>query len=1228
MAIKQLWNNGWEFMERPLGTPSEEMLREQDGWKTVDLPHDWLIYDAKDLYRDGEGWYRKRFTYVAKNASQDEVSRVFVRFDGVYMNCTVYLNGAVVYDWRNGYSTFEFDITDELLCGENTMYVQVRFQCPNSRWYSGAGIYRNVWLLTRPQTHLAADGVYVHTMEHNGDFLVTVTAEAEAGAGTNLGTLSVADTAGAGRKRALVAAGELGGVWVRQSIVSPEGDVVAEGNGAPLTGAFATDRQELVVRTPKRWDIECSVLYTLCTELVRDGVVIDRQRQQIGFRTISFDTERGFFLNGRHVKLHGACLHHDLGSLGAAFSKAAQRRQFEKLRKMGVNAVRTSHNMPAKEFMELADEMGFLVVSESFDMWERHKTPYDYAGFFKEWYRVDVASWIRRDRNHPSVILWSIGNEIYDTHADDHGQEITKLLMKEVALHDPLVNAPMTIGSNFMPWENARKCADIVKFAGYNYGEAYYEKHHSEHPDWFIYGSETASTVQSRGIYHFPLEQPVLSDDDEQCSALGNSTTSWGAKSTEHCIFMDRDATYSLGQFIWSGFDYIGEPTPYHAKNSYFGQIDTAGFFKDSAYIYQAEWTDYKQAPMVHVFPYWDFSVGQTVDVRVCSNAPRVELFVNGVSQGTYDIDHEKDTKLVGHWKVPYTPGELTAVAYDENGVEIARETEHSFGDPAKILLQPESTTLAADGTDLLFVEIGMADKDGYPVKNARNRVQVSVEGAARLVGLDNGDSTDYDSYKATGRRLFSGKLLAVLAAKTEPGEIVIRVSSAGLPEERLVLQAVPCEVPMGVAASEDNTAAEEEWLAKCEERERMLPAEGEERKKTETVAEWKIRMAEEIPVRRIDISCEAADETGKVIGAFAGNQLTSEYRTVLLTAKLYPENATYPEILWRVTNNGGVDSNIAKLTDIETGASSTSKPEGLAYGNRVLLTALGDGEVRVRCNTKNGDTKIRLISDRDFVIEGVGTAYLNPYELVSGSLYSRCQGTVTNGNERGVATAREGNTTVTFDGVDFGDFGADELTLPIFELESRVSPIEIWEGAPGDEGSELIDTVIYHVPSQWNTYQEQTYTLPRRLKGITSISFVTDHKMHIKGFVFTKKEKAFERLSAKDNTSVYGDTFTVEEDAITGIGNNVTLVFEEMDFGEQGTASVTICGRSRLPKNTIHVRFHGESGDINEIAEFTGTDEYVEQTFPLTRVKGKNTVNFVFLPGCDFDFQWFLFHH
>ncbi len=1196
MTKRRLWNDGWEFAEKQIGTPAEEIFMEKESWLAVDLPHDWLIYDATDLYRDGEGWYRKSFSYMPSE------ERVSLRFDGVYMNCTVYVNEKRVYDWKYGYSAFEFDITDALWAGENTVYVQVRHQSPNSRWYSGAGIYRNVWFVSRPQVHLASDGVYAHILEHNGDYVLTVTTEAECGAGTNLGALDLSDTAAAFREGVpgnLAAAGDVSGVKVRHTVLSPEGDVVTCSEGSPLVGAFATDTQEFFVKIPKVWDIENPVLYTLVTELVKEEAVVDELRQSIGFRKLLFTTEQGLFLNGRHIKLNGVCEHHDLGCLGAAFNKAALRRQFEKLKKMGVNALRTSHNMPAKEFMELADEMGFLVVAEAFDMWERPKTQYDYARFLKEWYPADVASWIRRDRNHPSLLMWSIGNEIYDTHADEHGLEITKYLTEAVHTHDPRENAPVTIGSNYMPWENAQKCADYVKYAGYNYGEMCYEEHHKAHPDWYIYGSETCSTVQSRGVYKFPFEQSVLCDDDEQCSSLGNCTTSWGAKSTEQCIYSDRDAKFSMGHFIWTGFDYIGEPTPYHTKNSYFGQIDTAGFFKDQAYMYQAEWTDYKKAPMVHIFPYWDFSLGQTVDVRICSNAPRVELFVNGVSQGVYDIDHENGKKLLGHWQVPYVPGEITAVAYDENGVEIARDTEHSFGDPARLVLKPESTVMKADGRDLIFVEIGTEDMDGYPVKNATNRVHISVEGAGRLVGLDNGDSTDFDHYKATSRRMFSGKLLAVIAAKKEPGDIVVKATSVGLPEASVTLRAEASAVPEGVAATEDNAVAEARWLAKKEEA---------------FVAQWKKRMAEEVPVRRIDIVTEGT------------NRLDAERKEVTLTAKVYPENATYQEILWRVTNNGGVDSNIAKLADTETGKTSFSKESGLSYGKNVTLTALGDGEVRVRCNTKNGGDKIRLISDMDFEISGIGTAFINPYELVSGSLYSRYDGVVTNGNERGVATARDGKTTVTFDNVDFGAFGSDEITLPIFELGNQPVAIEIWEGAPQDAGSILVDTVIYHVPSIWNTYQERTYKLPKRFKGVTSISFVTEHKIHLKGFVFAKKEKAFETLSVKENSSIYGDTFTVEEDAITGIGNNVTVVFEDMNFGEKGAAKLTICGKSRLPVNSIHVRFNTEHGDVNEVAEFAWADEYTERVFEFSKVTGKATVNFVFLPGCDFDFQWFRF--
>lgn len=341
------------------------------------------------------------------------------------------------------------------------------------------------------------------------------------------------------------------------------------------------------VGNPHLWDVEDPYLYTLQAELLEDGQVIQSESLRVGFCSKEFTPQEGFLLNGRKLRLNGVCEHHDLGALGAAFSKEAMRRKFLKLRGMGVNALRTSHNMPAPEVMELADELGFLVIAEAFDMWEMPKTQYDYARFFVDWAGTDVRSWVRRDRSHVSLLMWSIGNEIYDTHASEHGQEITRRLVGYVREHDPRGNAPCTIGSNYMPWDGAQKCADITKMAGYNYAERYYERHHETYPDWVIYGSETASVVKSRGIYHFPLERSILTDEDEQCSSLGNSATSWGAANEEYCITMDRDTPWSCGQFLWTGFDYIGEPTPYQTKNSYFGQIDTAGIPKDAYSIYK-----------------------------------------------------------------------------------------------------------------------------------------------------------------------------------------------------------------------------------------------------------------------------------------------------------------------------------------------------------------------------------------------------------------------------------------------------------------------------------------------------------------------------------------------------------------------------------------------------------------------------------------------------------------
>ena len=1197
MNTKKLWNDGWSFLKTQLGTKYEDAMGQQ--FVPVDIPHDWMIYDTNNLYEDSMGWYKKTFM-----VTEEQLTGKFVLcFGAVYMDSTVYINGVESYEWKYGYSTFYVDATEYVHEGVNEIVVKAVYQSPNTRWYSGAGIIRDVYLLTMDRLHIVPDGIYLRPRK-NEDDTWTLKCSVELENGRDVGKANGNKDIGAD-----IAGNEAGAEGICECQVTLS--IVHRGcslfvcKKAQLGTGKNTVELSLPVEKPVLWDIEEPNLYS-CTVTISCGdEVIHEEEQKIGFCTKEYSTEQGFILNGRKVRINGVCEHHDNGCLGAAFNVNAFRRKLVKLRRMGVNAIRTSHNMPAKEVLELADEMGFLVDDEAFDMWEKAKTEYDYARFFIEWAAKDVASWIRRDRNHVSVIMWSIGNEIYDTHCDEHGQEITKRLMEYVRRDDPECNAPVTIGSNYMPWENAQKCADIVKMAGYNYAEKYYEEHHKAHPDWVIYGSETSSTVQSRGIYKFPYEQAVLCDDDEQCSCLGNCTTSWGAKNTEYCITMDRDAEYSMGQFIWTGFDYIGEPTPYQTKNSYFGQLDTAGFEKDTFYIYQAEWTDYKKAPMVHIFPYWDFSDGELIDVRVASNAPKVELFLNDRSLGTYDIDHSHGKKLLAHYKVPYEAGCLRAAAYDENGQVIATDSRHSFGDATALVVSPESATMRADGRDLIYIDISTVDKDGFPVENANNRVKVKVTGTGRLVGMDNGDSTDYEQYKADNRRMFSGKLLAVIAAKCEPGEIKVSVSSDGMETQTLVLEAVESEVQEGISAIEEVVSCNEE----------------EENTAALEVSE-KIH---EIPVRNIRLHVHGSRTLGK------------EQQQVEIEAEILPHNASYTELIWKVTNDAGVESNCAVLEDTDETAGEAVVEAAVEtvepWCAKKLITALGGGKFNIRCCTRNGGKKISLISQISLTAEGLGRAEFNPYEFIYGSLYTACDIEPAMGLDRGVATKRDAVSYIAFEKVNFGKNGSDEITLPIYELDNKPFPIEIWKGIPNAEGSELIDSVIYDLPSKWATYQEKTFHLPKRFKGVCTISFVTEHKINIKGFIFKKYERAYDANLALDNDSIYGDTYTVAQDAVTGIGNNVSLMYKDMNF-DKGVHRVTICGRSSLLKNTIHVRFASEEGSVNQLAEFImpeqpeTEDGYVCRSFELDNVHGMQTVNFVFLPGCNFDFKWFRFEY
>ncbi len=1192
-AETRLWNDGWEFCELPVEESSYEIPKRikageaASEWKPVDIPHDWMIYETHALYRDSVGWYRKVFSL--EEFAADE--QALLRFDGVYMDTTVYVNGESAGEWKYGYSTFEIDMTPYLKVGKNEVYVRVVYRYLNTRWYSGAGIYRNVWFKTRNRTHIASDGIYITPFFLGDNAKEAANSRWRVEIDTELEHIA-----------------EKEDCILRQQIIKPCGcelascemEVAADA-GSLESMPIITVSQELFTEKPLLWDIAQGNLYTLKTSLfVRNKAgetkLLEEQVQRFGFKVMEFKPDEGFLLNGRKVKVNGVCEHHDFGCLGSAFYKEAMKRKLLKLREMGVNAVRTSHNMPAPELMELTDEMGFLVFSEAFDMWEQSKTTYDYGRFFNDWYEKDVTSWIRRDRNHVSVMMWSIGNEIPDTLKEGRGQEITCNLRDTARKNDPKHHAPITLGSNFMKWENPQQCEDLLECAGYNYSEYLYDEHHKKYPHWVIYGSETASVLASRNIYHFPKEKAILSDEDEQCSALGNTITGWGAKSYEACICDDRDADYSIGQFLWTGYDYLGEPTPYQTKNCYFGQIDTAGFEKDSFYIFQSAWTDGTTAPMVHVFPYWDFNEGQIIDVQACTNAPKVELFVNGVSQGAREIDHAKGRDIVPLWKVPYAEGEIRVVAYDEQGNAVAEKVRRSFGDTAELRLAAERYELLANGEDLAFITVEAFDADGNPVENARNRVQVAVTGAGRLLGIDNGDSADFDEHKGISRRLFGGKLLAVVASKKEAGEINIRVSSKGLPDTELILTSKEAPCREGIAAAEENKA-------------RMLYSGGS---KGEALPDG----TEEIPVRKIELTCTESRKLTKHLREDG----TAELPAIKIEAKILPENATYHELEWKAVTDTGIAVNFVTLR---------------TEGTTAYVTAEGDGEFRIRCYTKNGGSAESVQSSLEFIAEGIGAAAVDPYAEVQAGLCDYRSENVVEGIEYGMnflgSNAEVKDGVIGFTHVDFGDYGSDKITLPIFANTTEAVGIALWEGMPGREGSTLLYEGCYQKQPEWMVYQEETYTLKKRLRGVTSLYIATEDSFQLRGFCFEKLKKAYEALYAGENSYVYGDAFKACEgedgkSAIEQIGNNVTIGFAQMDFGEAGACRITMESRSPLPLSTVQLRFKTESDEHVQAIQVPGSSEYAEHTFEIEPLSGTGTVEFIFMPGSNFDMKQFRF--
>ena len=1119
--MEQRLNDGWFFAKLPNGSTLSDARKAP--CEPVDLPHDWLIWQADDLYESADAWYSRKLIIPE---TPDEAQRI-LHFDGVYMDCDVIVNGEAAYTHPYGYTAFYVPLNGKVQPGENELMVHIRHRSPNSRWYSGSGIYRDVTLLTLPANHLVPDGIMLKT-EPGPDRTWTVRVTAET-------------------------AGE-DGVGFHCTVTDPEGRNAGEADGMSRSGRIETS---VCIQDGRTWSPGKPELYRFSILYGEDVRSIS-----FGLRSVAMDPEHGFMLNGQHMKLHGVCLHHDLGAFGAAFHEKAARRQLALMRRMGANAVRTSHNPPASRFLDLCDEMGILVIDEAFDMWERNKTPHDYACYFKTWAESDVASWIRRDRCHPCVIMWSVGNEIYDMHADPRGALITKRLAELVRRHDPYRHAAVTFGCNYMPWEGGQRCAAFVDAVGYNYGEKLYEEHHRAHPEWVIYGSETASMLSSRGVYHFPIEQSIMSEADQQCSSLGNSNTSWGATDLKKMITDDLKNPFSLGQFIWSGIDYIGEPTPYHTRSSYFGQADTACFPKDPYYLYQSLWSADR---MIHIGVSWDWNRGQMIDVPVMTNCCAAELFLNGRSLGRKQRDPDSAELCLPVWKVPFEPGVLRACAYDRANRQICEDRRVTPGETHHFCLEAEDDTLNGDGWDITFVTVTAEDESGHPVENARDYVSVTVSGGGCLMGTDNGDSTDRDGYKSSSRRLFNGKLLLIIGSTGDGGDARITVRSHCGPAAELVIPVLP-------SARQEGTS------------------------RIQRIAEEPLK--DIVPVRRIEIIPEGC------------TVLSAVNRECSFRYTVHPPAASDTGIRWQATNESGIETPFVTVEqDCE----------------RVRVRAEGDGRYYLRAlwGSQKGQTDI--ISLMEFAAEGIGKPALDAFDYISAGLYDISSGVIGAGNEKGIAFSRDGESMAGFSRVDFGKYGTDRITADIFALNDDPYEIELFDGVP-DKGGRLIQVLRYQKTSIWNVYQPETWTLPERLTGVRTICFRMKDKVHMRGFVFEKQNTAWFFHAASGADSLYGDSYRIEGTAVRGITNNVTLSWNETDLGDGGELDVEIEGTTPLPCNTIMIRIRaGDGAETTDHLEFSGKGEG-KQCFRISAPAGKCTVSFVFLPGCCFDFDGFRF--
>jgi beta-galactosidase len=751
---------------------------DDSGWRTLNLPHDWSIEGefsnghpatpGGGALPGGIGWYRKKF--IIPESDKDKL--VFIDFDGIYQNSEVWINGNYLGIRPNGYISFRYELTPFIKFGtdENTVSVKVdNSQQPNSRWYTGSGIYRNVRLIITNRVFVDHWGTFVYTPD-----VSKLTARISVN--TNIRNATKNDRQ----------------ITLNTVIYNAEGEKVASSStdGLITRQSVLEISQDMTVIKPSLWSVENPYLYKAVSIVEWEGNIYDEYETVFGIRYFSFDSKKGFILNGKNIKIKGVCNHHDLGCLGSAINKRALERQLEILKGMGCNGIRTSHNPPAPELLDLCDRMGFIVMDEAFDMWKKRKNPYDYHLYWDQWHKRDLEDLVMRDRNHPSVFIWSIGNEILEQW-DSTGTEMARELAALIKNIDP--TRPVTSACNDPNPLNYIIRSGALDLIGYNY-------HHLEFPDFpekfpgqkFI-ASETNSALATRGHYDMPSDSirvwpvrwdiPVKGNPDFTCSAYDNCRAGWG--STHEATWkVVKKYKFLSGMYIWTGFDYLGEPTPYSwpARSSYFGVIDLAGFPKDAYYMYRSEWTD---NPVLHVFPHWNWEKGDIIDVWVYTNCREVELFLNDKSLGAKKKMPE-DLRLI--WKVHYAPGIIKAVGKTKNNETIIKEVK-TAGDPAKIILSADRNIISADGRDLSFVTVKIVDKEGTLVPHAGNLVQFEISGEGFIAGVDNGQQTSHEPFRADYRKAFNGMCLAVIQSNEKAGKIILTAKSEGLEQASVVIE-------------------------------------------------------------------------------------------------------------------------------------------------------------------------------------------------------------------------------------------------------------------------------------------------------------------------------------------------------------------------------------------------------------------------------------------------------